>query len=74
MEEGLRLIAMALAIGIGAVGPGLGIGIIASKAVEAVGRNPEASNKIQTFMILGIVLTESIAILALVVSLMIKFL
>lgn len=74
MDEGLRLIAMALAIGIGAIGPGLGIGIIASKAVEAVGRNPEASSKIQTFMILGIVLTESIAILALVVSLMIKFL
>jgi F-type H+-transporting ATPase subunit c len=73
MEEGLRLIAMALAIGLGAIGPGLGIGIIASKAVEAVGRNPEAMGKIQTLMILGIVLTESIAILALVVSLMIKF-
>lgn len=63
----------ALAIGIGAIGPGIGIGIIAGKALEAIGRNPEASNKIQTNMILGIAFAEAIAIYALVVALIIKF-
>lgn len=66
-------LATALAIGIGAIGPGIGIGLIASKAVEAIGRNPEASNKIQTNMILGLAFAEAIAIYALVVALIIKF-
>jgi len=74
MEVGLQYIAMALAIGLGAIGPGLGIGLLASKAMEAVGRNPESANKIQTLMILAIVFTEAIAIYALVVALIIKFL
>jgi F-type H+-transporting ATPase subunit c len=74
MDEGLQLIAMAIAMGLGSLGPGLGIAMIASKAVEAVSRNPEAMNKIQTLMILGTVFTESIAIFALVVALIIKFL
>lgn len=66
-------IAVALAIGIGAVGPGIGIGIIAGKALEAIGRNPEATSKIQTNMILGIAFAEAIAIYALVISLILKF-
>lgn len=73
MNEGLQLIAMALAIGLGAMGPGIGIGILSSKALEAIGRNPEAEGKIRTNMLLAIVFTESIAIYALVVSLIIKF-
>jgi len=74
MEEAVKLIAMALAIGLGAIGPGIGIGLIAAKANEAIGRNPEAENKIRTNMLLGIVFAESIAIFALVVSLIIRFL
>lgn len=66
-------VAVALAIGIGAVGPGIGIGIIAGKALEAIGRNPEATSKIQTNMILGIAFAEAIAIYALVISLILKF-
>ena len=66
-------IAAALAIGLGAIGPGLGIGLLAGKAMEAIGRNPEASGKIQTAMILAIVFAEAIAIYALVVALIIKF-
>jgi F-type H+-transporting ATPase subunit c len=66
-------LAAALAIGLGAIGPGLGIGILASKAMEAIGRNPEAAPVIQTNMILGIVFAEAIAIYALVVALLIKF-
>ncbi len=66
-------LAAALAIGLGAIGPGLGIGILASKAMEAIGRNPEAAPTIQTNMILGIVFAEAIAIYALVVALLIMF-
>ena len=62
-----------LAIGLGAMGPGLGIGILAGKAMEAIGRNPEAAPKIQTAMILAIAFAEAIAIYALVVALIIKF-
>ncbi len=69
----LTNIAAALAIGLGAIGPGLGIGLLAGKAMEAIGRNPEASGKIQTAMILAIVFAEAIAIYALVVALIIKF-
>ncbi|MBP9759202.1 ATP synthase F0 subunit C [Candidatus Dojkabacteria bacterium] len=71
--EVAQVLAMAIAIGLGAIGPGLGIGILASKAMEAVGRNPESASKIQPLMILAIVFTESIAIYALVVALIIKF-
>jgi F-type H+-transporting ATPase subunit c len=70
---GMNSIAAALAIGLGAIGPGIGIGILGSKAMEAIGRNPEATGQIQTNMILAIVFTEAIAIYALVVALIIKF-
>ncbi len=65
--------AAALAIGIGALGPALAIGMLASKAMEAIGRNPEASGSILTNMILAIAFAEAIAIYALVVALAIKF-
>jgi len=71
--EGLKSIAAALAIGLGAIGPGIGIGILGGKAMEAIGRNPEATGDIRTNMILGIAFAEAIAIYALVVALIIKF-
>jgi F-type H+-transporting ATPase subunit c len=71
--EAARMLGAALAIGIGAIGPGLGMGILFSKALEAIGRNPEAQPKIQMTMFLGIAFTEAIAIYALVISLMILF-
>lgn len=71
--ESAKMFAAAISMGLGAIGPGLGIGILASKALEAVGRNPEAASKIQTMMILAIAFTEAIAIYALVVALIIKF-
>ena len=46
---------------------------MAAKAMEAIGRNPEAAPKIQTAMILAIAFAEAIAIYALVVALIIKF-
>lgn len=71
--ESMKLLAAAIAIAVGAIGPGLGIGLIGSKAVEAIGRNPEATSKVQTAMILAIVFAEAIAIYALVVALILKF-
>ena len=71
--ENLTPLAAGLAIGLGAIGQGIGIGLLAGKAMEAIGRNPEASGKIQTAMILAIAFTEAIAIYALVVALIIKF-
>lgn len=64
---------VALTIAIGAIGPAIAIGMLASKAMEAIGRNPDAAPKIQTAMILAIAFAEAIAIYALVVALIIKF-
>jgi F-type H+-transporting ATPase subunit c len=47
--------------------------MLAAKALEAIGRNPEAQGKIQTTMILALAMTEAVAIYALVVALMILF-
>ena len=66
-------LAVGLAIGLGAIGPGIGIGLLVAKGLEAIGRNPEATPKIQTNMILGIAFAEAIAIYALVVALILKF-
>jgi F-type H+-transporting ATPase subunit c len=69
----LKTLAAAIAIGLGALGPGIGIGLLASKAMESIGRNPEAAGKVQSAMILAIAFTEAIAIYALVVALIILF-
>lgn len=62
-----------LTIAIGGVGPAVAIGLIVSKALEAIGRNPEAASKVQTVMILGVAFAEAIAIYSLVVALILKF-
>ena len=69
----MRLLATALAIGLGAITPGIAIGLIGAKSVDAIGRNPEAASKVQTMAILAIAFAEAIAIYALVVALIIKF-
>jgi len=71
--EAVKNLAAAIAIGLGAIGPGIAIGIIGSSAMGAIGRNPEASGKIQTGMILAIAFAEAVAIYALVVALILKF-
>lgn len=71
--DAMRAIGAGIAIGAGAIGPGIGLGILVSKAIEAVGRNPEAVGKIQPLMILGLAFTEAIAIYALVIAFIIKF-
>lgn len=71
--ESMKLLAMALAIAVGGFAPALGIGMVAGKGLEAIGRNPEAAGQVQTNMILGMAFAEAIAIYALVVALIIKF-
>ncbi|MCF7845959.1 MAG: ATP synthase F0 subunit C [Candidatus Peribacteraceae bacterium] len=69
----LQSIAVAAAIGIGAIAPAIAIGMIGGKGVEAIGRNPEAAGKVQAAMILAIAFAEAVAIYALVVALILKF-
>ncbi|MBI4193270.1 MAG: ATP synthase F0 subunit C [Candidatus Colwellbacteria bacterium] len=71
--EVMKLLAIGIVMGMGTLLPAFAIGWIGSKATEAIGRNPEAAPKIQTAMILAIAFTEAIAIYALVVSLILKF-
>lgn len=71
--EAAKYLATAIAIAVGGLGPGLGIGILAAKAMEAIGRNPEAAGKIQTPLLIAMGFAEAIAIYALVIALIIKF-
>jgi F-type H+-transporting ATPase subunit c len=64
----MKLLAAGIAMGLGAVGPGIGIGILGHGAMQALGRNPEASGTIMTNMILAIAFAEAIAIYALIVA------
>lgn len=66
--ESATVLAKALAIGLGGALPALGIGLIGSKAMEAIGRNPEAADKLFVPMLLGMAFAEAIAIYALVVT------
>jgi F-type H+-transporting ATPase subunit c len=71
--EALKQLGAALAIGLGTIGPGIGIGLIGSRAMDAMGRNPEASGTVQTNMILAIAFAESMGIFALVIALLLLF-
>ncbi len=71
--EAMKALAMAIVVSVGVLGPALGIGLLVSRALEAIGRNPEATGKITTTMFIGIVFTEALAIFALVVGFIIKF-
>ena len=71
--EVARLLAIAFIMGVGTIGPAIAIGWMGSRGADAIGRNPEAAPKIQTAMILAIAFAEAIAIYALVVSLILKF-
>ena len=69
----IRLIMVAVTMAVGAIAPAIAIGWIGSKGADAIGRNPEAASKIQTAMILAIAFAEAVAIYALVVALILKF-
>lgn len=63
----------AFTMAIGTIGPAIAIGLIGSAALIAMGRNPQNSDKIQSAMIVGIAFAEAIAIYALVIALILKF-
>lgn len=68
----LAPVAKSLAIGLPAVGAALGIGMIGAKAMEAIGRNPEAAGKILVPMLLASAFAEAVAIYGLVIAFSIK--
>ena len=69
----MRLLATGLTIGIGVIAPAIAIGMIGAAGLNGISRNPEASSKIQTNMILAIAFAEALGIYALVVALILKF-
>ncbi|MGI6103417.1 MAG: ATP synthase F0 subunit C [Patescibacteria group bacterium] len=71
--ESVKLLAPAIAIALGTITPAISIGWIGSKSMEAIGRNPEAAGKVQGAMVLPLAFAEAIAIYALVVALILKF-
>jgi F-type H+-transporting ATPase subunit c len=72
-KEIFQAVGAAFVMAVGSIAPALAIGRMAAKALEAIGRNPEAAGKIQGPMIIAVAFAEAIAIYALVVALVIKF-
>lgn len=70
MEEvqSLASFAKAAVMAVGAIAPAISIGWIGSKAMESIGRNPEAAGKILVPMLLSCAFAEAIAIYALVIA------
>lgn len=71
--EAAKLLAAGLCMGLGAIGSGIGEGFVGGKALEAMARNPQLSDKIFTNMIIAIALAESTAIYSLLISFLILF-
>lgn len=67
------VLAAGICMGLGAVGTGIGQGFAVKGAVDGVSRNPGASGKILTTMMIGLAMIESLAIYALVICLIILF-
>lgn len=62
------ILAKGAVIAIGGFGPAIAIGMIGLKAMEAIGRNPDASAKVLPAMLIGMALAEAIAIYALILA------
>ncbi|MBQ6597067.1 MAG: ATP synthase F0 subunit C [Lentisphaeria bacterium] len=70
METGLIALAAAIAIAISTIGPAIGQGMTASKAMEAIARQPEAAGQIRSTMILALGLMEALTIYGLLIAFM----
>ncbi len=68
-----KVLAAGICMGIGSIGPAIAEGMVAAKGMEAIGRNPEVSDKIVPNMIVAMAICESTGIYALVISLIILF-
>ncbi|MDO4581986.1 MAG: ATP synthase F0 subunit C [Bacillota bacterium] len=71
MNSGLIAIAAAIAISVSTIGPGIGQGNAASKAMEGMARQPEASGSIRTSLILALAFMEALTIYGLLIAIMI---
>ncbi len=69
----MKLFIPGLTVALGGALPALAVGLIGAKAMEAIGRNPEATGKIQTMLILVVAFAEAIAIYSLVMALILRF-
>ena len=63
-------LAAAIAVALSTLGPGIGQGIAASKAMEAMARQPEAAGNIRSSMIIGLALMEALTIYGLLIAFM----
>jgi F-type H+-transporting ATPase subunit c len=69
----MTVLAAGLSIGLGAIGAGIGQGMAVGKALEAMARQPEMASTFQTNMFIGLAIIESLAIYALVVSMILLY-
>ena len=72
MDLGTRAIGVAMCL-LSCAASGLAMGLATGKAVDAVARQPEASGKINSILLLGLALTESTAIYGFVTALIMMF-
>ena len=70
MNSGIIAIAAALAIALSTLGPGIGQGLAASKAMEAMARQPEMAKDIRSSLILSLGLMEALTIYGLLIAFM----
>jgi F-type H+-transporting ATPase subunit c len=68
--EGISALGAALAIGLTGLGAALGMGLGLGRAVDAIGRQPEADNKIRSTLIFGFAFCETVAIYGLLISIL----
>jgi F-type H+-transporting ATPase subunit c len=73
LGTGLAIMGAGIGAGLVALGAGLGIGKIGGSAMEAIARQPEATARIQTAMIIAAALIEGVALFGVVVCLLISF-
>lgn len=73
ITQAFALLGAGICMGFGTIGPGLGEGYAAGKACEAIARRPEEYSNIFRTMLVGQAVTESTAIYALVVALILAF-
>ncbi|MDR2613552.1 MAG: ATP synthase F0 subunit C [Deltaproteobacteria bacterium] len=66
-------IAAGIGIGLGVVGPGIGQGLTMLGALTGMARNPEQTGTLRVYMLIGLALIESLAIYALVISLILLY-
>ena len=70
MSSGIIAIAAALAIALSTLGPGIGQGLAASKAMEAMARQPEMAKNIRSSLILSLGLMEALTTYGLLIAFM----